>query len=120
MSTIYLFPDENNNTLLNPWAGVDFLKELKSDDNPTKSIPVVMVTVRGELEIEEECLKSGAVAYMRKMAATEEIIEVVRKQIGAPSDDSSSLYENQNWLAIVTQIGRWLRNEPGYILGSTP
>jgi len=81
----------------NDRAGVEFLAELKSDDNPARDIPVVMLTVRGEPEIEQECLELGAAAYIRKMAATKEIIGVVEKCLGLkPNSLQSNFLEDSS------------------------
>ena len=76
-----MFPYEDKPEQLNPRAGIDFLKELKSNDNPAKSIPVIIMTIRGEREIETECLDCGADGYIRKMAATSVLVEKGRAEI---------------------------------------
>lgn len=73
-------------------AGIEFLAELKSENSPAKDIPVVMLTVRGEPEVERECRELGAADYIRKMAATKEIISVVEKSLGL---EPNSLQPNQ-------------------------
>jgi DNA-binding response OmpR family regulator len=70
----------------NPGAGVEFLRELKAMPSPICDIPVIMYTVRGEAEIECACLEAGAEAFIRKMAASEEIVGVMRQlEKGKPS-----------------------------------
>lgn len=75
-----MLPDGDSG-LLDPRAGVDFLKKLKSEDNPARAIPVIMVTVRGEQEIERECLDDGAVGCIRKMAAATDVKKMVKELI---------------------------------------
>jgi len=63
-------------------AGIAFLADLKNEKNPVRNIPVVMLTVLGDSEIERECLRLGAATYIRKRAVTKEIIGIVEKALG--------------------------------------
>ena len=41
-------------------AGIDFLAELKGENSSARDTPVIMLTVRGESEVERECRQLGA------------------------------------------------------------
>ncbi len=106
-----MFPYENQPELLNPRAGIDFLKELKSNDNQAKSIPVIIMTIRGEREIENECFDCGAAGYIRKMAATSVLVEKANELIGKPDENKGSQNRTQKKLSMILKIINWWKNE---------
>lgn len=61
--------------------GIQVLQKLK--DNPqTKNIPVVVLTVVGEKEIVDKCLKLGAVGYMIKSSLNlEELLSEIKSYL---------------------------------------
>lgn len=91
-------------------AGINFLSELKNEDNPARNIPVVMLTVLGEPEIEQECLDLGAAAYIRKMAMTKDLIGVVEDCLGL---EQGSLQTNR----LVSSFHNIIRMLTGEVLG---
>src|SRR5271167_4066332 len=56
------------------YNGMEILKILKND-NDYKSIPVVMLTALSEIRKITECLEMGAVGYITKDSAVEEIVQ---------------------------------------------
>jgi DNA-binding response OmpR family regulator len=56
------------------YNGVEFLKILKNDSG-LKSIPVVMLTALSEMRKITECLDMGAIGYITKDSAVEEIVQ---------------------------------------------
>lgn len=58
--------------------GVDLLLELKADPT-TREIPVVVLTGNGTAELREECLRSGAEAFVEKPFDAQAIVEIARK-----------------------------------------
>ena len=62
--------------------GIQALQKLKEDDN-TKSIPTVMLTVIGEEDVIEQCLKLGASGYLVKTSLDpNKVIEEVKRYLG--------------------------------------
>lgn len=58
-------------------GGVEGLRTLKSDP-ATKSVPVVMVTTRGEEVMLEKCREIGCDAYVTKPVQTATLFETLR------------------------------------------
>ena len=58
-------------------GGIEALKRLKADDT-LKSIPVVMVTTRGEDETLAACQEAGCDGYVTKPVQTGELFTVLR------------------------------------------
>lgn len=56
------------------YSGMEILKILKND-NDYKNIPVVMLTALSEMRKITECLEMGAVGYITKDSAVEEIVQ---------------------------------------------
>ena len=56
------------------YNGMEILKILKND-NDYKNIPVVMLTALSEMRKITECLEMGAVGYITKDSAVEEIVQ---------------------------------------------
>ena len=57
--------------------GLQACKELKSDET-TKSIPIVMLTVAGEMNEIEKAMRYGAQTYVTKPCAKEQILKIVQ------------------------------------------
>ncbi len=72
-------------------TGIDFVKSLRSDPS-TKSIPVIMITARGEEEDKVRGLRGGADDYLTKPFAPKELvarIEAVLRRVRPEATDES-------------------------------
>ncbi len=72
-------------------TGIDFVKSLRSDPS-TKSIPVIMITARGEEEDKVRGLRGGADDYLTKPFAPKELvarIEAVLRRVRPDATDES-------------------------------
>ena len=72
-------------------SGIDFVKFLRSDPN-TRSIPVIMLTARGEEEDKVRGLKDGADDYITKPFAPKELvarIEAVLRRVKIEATDET-------------------------------
>ncbi len=61
--------------------GIATCRKLKSDER-TRSIPVIVVTTRGESEKRDEAFKSGCDDFLTKPIAAIELLEKVRHHLG--------------------------------------
>lgn len=57
--------------------GLQVCKELKSDET-TRPIPIVMLTVAGEMSEIEKAMRYGAQTYVTKPCTREQILKIVR------------------------------------------
>lgn len=62
-------------------SGYDILHDLR-DEDATKSLPVLMLTARGQRKDRELAEKLGASKFMTKPFSNEEILQTVRELVG--------------------------------------
>ena len=80
-----------SNTSIEPFQslGYEYLLELKDQNSKFKDTPVIMYTVRVDIEMERRCLSVGAFDYILKNAGGARILEVLKKAGVNPPKQSS-------------------------------
>ncbi|PSL21742.1 response regulator transcription factor [Shimia abyssi] len=61
-------------------SGYDILRELREGDQ-TRSLPVLMLTARGQVKDREMAERAGASRFMTKPFSNAEVLEVVRELV---------------------------------------
>ncbi len=67
--------------LLPGMNGIEAAGELKKDVR-TKNIPVIAVTAVGTSDVEEKCIQSGMVGFIRKPYDSKDLLDKIKKQLG--------------------------------------
>lgn len=71
--------------------GVDLIRQIKRNH---PELPILVLTMHGELQYAERAIKAGAAGYLTKDGAAEELVEAVRKVAGGGRYLSQSLAED--------------------------
>lgn len=61
--------------------GMEFIAKLNSDE-ALKNTPVIVVSTEGSLERQDELLKFGVKAYLRKPVSPEKLVETITSVLG--------------------------------------